>query len=221
MTGASRYRLQGVIASAGFASGDRVVVGHWPVSPLGPMDDVMWATAGGERVLLAPDEAVAAFVTAVYRFDRVEVVPFAVAASATVLDLSAGPLALRLEAGRGWRLPLPRRRPPWFTARVEAPLARLLMGVRTHGVSASGVEEWYQALRWRPLTLASASVDGVDLGALGLLEPPLGVGFSEPPRSPSWVEVRPLLHDPGGTLSAIVSEARPRPSPTGRRSRGR
>ena len=40
-----RFELAGVIGAAGFASGDRVVVGHWHRSPIGPMSDVMWAIA--------------------------------------------------------------------------------------------------------------------------------------------------------------------------------
>lgn len=35
--------MAGSIVSSGFASGDRVVVGHWHETPIGPITDVMWA----------------------------------------------------------------------------------------------------------------------------------------------------------------------------------
>ena len=63
--------LAGVIASAGFASGHRIVVGSWKRGPLGPMNDVMWARPDGTRVLIAPSAEVAEFVTSIYRFDEV------------------------------------------------------------------------------------------------------------------------------------------------------
>ena len=31
-----RHSMAGLIAGAGFASGDRLVVGHWRTTPLGP-----------------------------------------------------------------------------------------------------------------------------------------------------------------------------------------
>lgn len=168
------------------------------------MADVMWARPDGERILLAPDDTVARFVTAIYAFDRVEVVPFSVGTHHRRLDLRAGGLQLRLLAGRG--LPIPGPRPTFVTRRIEGPVARALLDVRTYGVSPTGVREWYRASRWRPLTRAAASLDGGSLGALGPLWPPLGVGFSEPPRRPSWVDVRPRLHDPSGRLDAVVAE---------------
>src|SRR3954447_6760222 len=73
--GARRVELVGHIGAAGFASGDRVVVGSWTSGPVGPMTDVMWARPDGERVLLAPSEPAASFIASVYRFDRVDVVP--------------------------------------------------------------------------------------------------------------------------------------------------
>ena len=43
--------------------------------------------------------------------------------------------------------------------------------------------------------------------ARSILDPPLGVGFTDPPRRPSVVAVRPLLHDPTGRLDEIVDRA--------------
>jgi len=160
------------------------------------MDDLMWATPAGERWLVTSTREVADFVARIYDFDRVVVTPLVVDAdSGRHLDVHAPDLGLdvHMEAGRGWPIPLPRRRPTWFTRAVEAPIARRLMGVEPYGVSPTGVREWYQASRYRPLVAARAFVDGVDLGPLGPLSPAVRFGFSEPPRRPSLVEVTTVL----------------------------
>ena len=198
-----RHELRGIIASAGFASGDRVVVGHWAVSPIGPMSDVMWAAPDGRRTLFAPDERVAAFITAIYRFDEVRVGPLEVTGGERGIDVTAGDRRVRLAAGAGWRIFF--SRPPWFTRLVEAPVARVAMGVRTYGTSPSGVREWYRADTWRPVHDGSAVVAGETLGPLAPVDPPCRFGFSEPPRRPSIVAVRPLLEDPSGRLDRVVA----------------
>ena len=174
----------------------------------------MWATADGERRLVAPTRDVAAFVSAVYRFDRTDVTPLDADLSVPPwrLRVSAPDLGLELSlrAGRGWRIPFPR--PPWFTRWVEAPLARRLLGVRAYGVSPTGVAEWYRADAYRPVVAGQASLVGRDLGAVGLLDPPVGFGFSEPPRRPSMVWVRPLLEDRSGALVSVLGPPRP-PAP--------
>lgn len=198
-------RMDGTISSCGFRSGDRFVVGAWDRSPVGATVDVMWAAPDGTRTLLAPDEATADFVTSVYSFDVVRVVPIIALASPTALDLTAGDtdtplLTLHLRAGRrALRLP---PRPLWFTRWLERPGAWALMGVRTWGTSPTGVEEWYQARACRFVTGASARVEGRDLGARASLRPACGFGFSESPARPSIVEVRPTLGVPEGWLEA-------------------
>lgn len=191
---AGRVRMRGVIASCGFASGHRVVVGHWAESPIGPLTDLMWAAPDGRRTLVVPSERAAGFVGSVYRFDDVEVVDLPVQSTTTSLQIEAGRRHLELQAGRALRIAI--RRPAWFTRFVEAPVAHALLGVRVYGTSPTGVREWYQADGYRRLTRASATIDGVDLGAMDSVEPPCRFGFSEPPRRPSWVEVRPLLEGP-------------------------
>ncbi len=118
MTG-ERLRFDGWIAGVGTSSGVRLVVGHWPRSPFGAFSDVMVEHPDGERVLLAPDRRIADFVAATYRFDRVEVVPVAVAVAGDTWAVEAGALRLRLRAGRR---PLsvcccPPCRPHWSAAR--------------------------------------------------------------------------------------------------------
>jgi hypothetical protein len=191
-----RVELIGHIAAAGFASGDRFVVGAWTSGPVGPMVDVMWATPEGERVLLAPSQAAADFISSVYGFDRVQVVDMRGSCDGRTLAVEAGGLSLRLAASRGWPLPPRWLRPAWFTRYVEGPIARLAMGVRTYGVSPTGVREWYRADRWRPVVAGAATLDGRDLGAIAPVDPPCRFGFSEPPTRPSITAVRPLLEFP-------------------------
>jgi hypothetical protein len=197
-----RHELAGIIAGAGFASGDRLVVGSWAASPIGPFGDVMWAATTGERRLFAPTAAAADFITAVYEFDAVEVGPLAVDASIQGVSVAAPTWSLELVAGgRGSRIPF--RRPAWFTRRVEGPVARALMGVHTYGVSPTGVREWYRADAWRRVASGRLVVDGEDRGALAEVDPPCGFGFSEPPKRPTITAVRPLLVDPEDQLGAV------------------
>ena len=199
-----RYEFEGSICSAAFASGDRFVVGHWHTSPLGPVTDVMWARPDGERVLLAPTPEVARFVGGVYAFDRVELVDISVAFDGRRLTLGAGELDLAMQGGAGWRLPLGRLRPPWFTRWVESWVARPLLGVRTYGVGSTGVRQWYRAEEYRPVVEARATLDRADLGALRPFELDVGFGFSGPPRRPSMVRLRSLLVDPLGRLDGLI-----------------
>jgi Protein of unknown function (DUF998) len=207
-------QLRGTITSSGFASGDRFVIGRWDRSPVGPTVDVMWARPDGRRVLLAPDERTAAFVTAVYGFDEVRIESFEVAAGADHLRLRAGPVRLDLRAGpRVLVLP---PRPRWITRWLERPVARALLGVRTWGTSPTGVQEWYQATSCRFLRDAQATLDGEDLGAMAPLDPACGFGFSESPRRPSAVAVRPTLGVPGDRADdadAPIPATPPEPAP--------
>ncbi len=195
--------LAGYICSAAFASGDRFVVGAWDDSPLGPMVDVMWARPDGERVLLVDSDEVGAFISAVYRFDRVDRVALRCRWDGPALRVDAGDLVLSMRGGRTWPIPLAGLR--WRAAfrGVEAFVARRLLGVRTFGTSPTGVSEWYRADGYRRVIEARASLAGVDLGSLCPFRWPTGFGFSEPPRRPSMVRVRPLLVDPGGPLARL------------------
>jgi hypothetical protein len=179
------------------------VCGTWEDSPLGPIADVMWATRDGRRRLLAPTEEVAAFVSAVYRFDEVVVTPMSATLKERSLVVAAPELGLSLDvrAGRGWPLPPV---PLWATRYLAGPLAWRLLRVRTYGVTPTGVREWYRARWYRPLVEGYASLQGMDLGPLRPVDPPVGFGFSEPPRRPSMVWVRPLLEDRTRQLARVL-----------------
>jgi hypothetical protein len=180
--------LDGRIVSIGFASGDRFVIGDWSRTPIGPFRDVMWATPADERVLLVGDRRVGDFVESVYRFERVEVVPFAADPTPTRLTLLAGAIDLDIRAGHRVRIPFVR--PRWFTQAIEDPIARRLLDVRTTGTSPTGVRQWYRATGFRLLRSARASIEGRDLGAWGAARPALRVGFGEAPKLASVVELR-------------------------------
>ena len=116
--GPAGARPNGVGADSG---GDRFVVGWWSATPIGPMRDVMWARPDGERVLLVDREEAARFITAVYGFDRVEVVDVAGAGDDRSLQLTAGSVELALTAGAGWRLPFGRWRTPARARGIATP----------------------------------------------------------------------------------------------------
>jgi len=185
----------------------------------------MWATPDDERVLLAPSERVAAFVTAIYDFDDVRVGALDIASdgrrttarwrgsdgtgSRVAPHIASGPrsgdeLEVALTGGRLRPVPFPR--PRAVTRYIEAPIARALMAVETYGTSPTGAREWYQTRGWRWVVDGRASVDGRDLGRPMSIDRPVGVGFSEPPRRPSIVSVRVAIEladaDSGGRPSA-------------------
>ncbi|HYP22455.1 MAG TPA: hypothetical protein VEV43_02680 [Actinomycetota bacterium] len=200
-----RIVLEGAIAGLGFSSGDCFVVGLWDSGPLGPMADVMWAQPSGRRVLLAPDERVAAFVAGVYSFDETRVVPFDVTRSADGFELSAG--ELRVGAALGRRHPLfalrPRRlRRSLAWVRVEDAVLRPLVGrfligggggVRMRGTTPGGRREWYRIDGYRKVLSATGRLGGRDLGPLTSLRPDLGFGFSGFPTRPAFVTCSPVL----------------------------
>ena len=86
-------RFTGEICGFGTASGTRVVIGRWPRSPFGSFADAMVERPDGHRTFIAPDETVAAYVTAVYAFDDLVVAPVATERGAGSLRLTGGPLA--------------------------------------------------------------------------------------------------------------------------------
>jgi len=172
------------------------VVGTWRESPLGRLDDLMWARPDGRRLLLAGTQQAAEYVSAAYGFDEVVVTPLRVDLRGRFLHLHAPERRLELHLTGGLALRVPWPRPPWFTRWVEGPIAHRLLGVNTYGVSPTGVREWYRAVSLRRIVAGWASVEGADLGRLGPIDPRTGFGFSEPPAFPSMVGVHPVLQWP-------------------------
>lgn len=186
--------VRGTISSVAFASGDRFVIGNWTESPIGRLVDVMWVDRDGRRRLLVPSDDAARFIGAIYEFDEVLIDSLVVDGDDRNTFVDGHGLVLELRGGR--RRPVPFPRPRWLTRYVEAPLARLLMGVETYGESPTGVREWYQTRGWCWVVDATGRRDGHDLGDLRDVDRPVGVGFSDPPRKPSIVSVRVGIRPP-------------------------
>ena len=203
------WTFTGRILGVGTTSGVRLVVGVWDTSPLGAFADVMVERADGHRVLLAPSQEVADFVTGTYTFDEtrlepVEVVEAALATGtraradgpAATFSVATPSLTLAATLGRrtalGWLLrAIPRRvaASPLLST-VTDPVARVVLrGVRTRGSAGQGRREFYGATDLRTVTAVTARLDGVDLGTLTPVDPPARFGFSSTPRRPALTEV--------------------------------
>jgi hypothetical protein len=191
-----RDRFHGHIVGVGSTSGVRVVVGRWHTTPLGAFADVMVETATGHRVLLAPSQEVADYVTATYSFDEVRTEPVVVTQRGDEWFVESASLSLAVTVGPrmplGWLLrAVPRgvgASPTW--ARLVSPVARLVMpGVRTVGTALEGRREFYGATDLRRVTTMRATLDGQGLGELADIDPPCRFGFSSTPRTPSVTTV--------------------------------
>lgn len=188
-------RFRGYIAGLGTASGTRLVVGHWPDSPFGPFTDVMVENRFGSRLLLAPDENTARYVSSTYSFDAVDVVPVSARLNGGTLAVDGGPLRLRAELGRVTVLgrvlqtvPAPLAvHPSWL--RAVNPLAGLMVrGVRTAGTTGDRLE-YYGVRSIRRIAAAECSWNGQDLGPLAPVNPPVRFGFSSVPSRPQILAV--------------------------------
>ena len=191
-----RWRFDGEIAAFGTASGHRIVVGRWPVSPFGPVSDVMVEAPDGTRLLIAPSDEVAGFVASIYRFDSVEVTPVEVIRQQGRLDVVAGQLRATMTVGhRSWLGTLLRAVPrsvataPAWASLVDPLVAAMLPGVRTRGSAAAGRKEWYGAWDLHRLVSVTASWRGTDLGAMTDVFPPVRFGFGSAPRQPCVVRL--------------------------------
>ena len=188
-----RVWFDGWILGVGTASGTRVVVGHWPRSPFGPVSDVMVQRPDGHRLLLAPTAELAGFVAATYTFDEVVLTGVAVAPGA-VWTVRAGPLALRARTGRRRALgrllhavpPRLATAPAWVGL-LDGP-ARLA-GLRTRGSAGGGRTEWYGARDLHTVTGVEADWAGTPLGPLAAVRPAVTFGFGSVPPWPSLARV--------------------------------
>ncbi|MGY1661163.1 hypothetical protein ACI78Q_08075 [Geodermatophilus sp. SYSU D00705] len=201
----ARLRFDGWILGVGTTSGTRLVVGHWPRSPFGPLSDVMVQRPDGTRVLLAPSSAAGDFIAATYTFDEVLPADVVVARpDAATWTVTAGPLRLWARTGRrsplGWLLravPAPLARAPAWVGLLDRP-ARVLAGLRTTGSAGNGRTEWYGVQDLHTVTAAQAVWDGAPLGALTPVRPQVTFGFGSVPPAPSLARVTTTVHLPDG-----------------------
>ncbi len=202
-----RLVFTGHIAGTGSRSGLRIVVGAWDQSPFGAFTDVMLQTADDERVLLAPNETIADFVSSTYSFDRVELGDVSSALGAQQLTVTAEGFDARIAIGgpapidRLLRL-VPRRlatSPRWLRA-IDPVAARVVPGVHTYGTAGNGRVEYYGVRRSRRITAIDGHYRGVPFGGLAPLRPPVRFGFSSAPASPQIVSVTTTIDESGQAI---------------------
>lgn len=188
--------FDGFIAGLGTTSGVRLVVGIWPRSPMGGFLDVMVETAAGHRVLLAPRDEIADYVSSTYQFDEIRVETLDLTRRGAALGVTSESLELRLGIGSRsllgaalWAVPSRLARARWWTSTLD-PIARLVLpGVRTRGSAGNDRREWYAALDLHRLDSANGTFDGRPLGELAPVAPPVRFGFGSVPDRPSIVRV--------------------------------
>ena len=193
---AERWRFDGEIAGFGTTTGHRIIVGRWPVSPFGPISDVMVEAPDGTRLLIAPNDEVAGFIAGTYHFDVVQVELVEMIRQPDRWDVMTGQLQANLTVGRRSGLGLLLRAVPRPVATAVAwaavvdPLARVMLpGVRTRGSAGAGRREWYGAWDVHLLVSVTANWRGADLGAMADVFPPVRFGFGSTPRRPSVVRL--------------------------------
>jgi hypothetical protein len=193
-------RFDGWIAGLGTAAGLRVVIGHWPTSPLGAFTDVMVERPDGHRILLAPDERVAEFVGATYTFDETRLGAVTHEEFGDCHRVVTDDLEVTLRVGGrpalGWLLrAVPSRlaaAPRWIAA-LDAIARRVLPGVRTVGTAGGGRTEYYGARDLHRVVDAAVTFEGREQGPLGPVRPPVHFGFGSTPTAPSLVRITTLI----------------------------
>ena len=180
--------FQGRITSSGFQTGDRIVVGAWNSSPFGNFTDIMWAKPDGTRVLIAPTQEIADYVTAMYSFDEVVLEEIVSKEEGRSLSVECKSMDLQFSWNRGFVIPF--KRSLLFIATVELFFARLFFSTRTYGLTRNNRREWYAIDRVSNLSHASARIEGNNVGDMATMNPPCKFGFSEAPKKPASCEVR-------------------------------
>jgi hypothetical protein len=188
--------FEGEIAGFGTSSGTRFVIGSWARSPFGAFTDLMIETAAGVRTLVAPSDAVAQYVAATYSFDQIRITPVRAVRTRDRLTVTAEHLEIDLQIGAraplGWLLrcvPSPLATSRRFATVIDPIARRVVRGVRTKGTAGGDRTETYGATDLHRITAVSGVLDGVDVGTLTDLLPPVRFGFSSAPPTPAIVSV--------------------------------
>jgi hypothetical protein len=198
----NRWIFDGHIAGIGTASGLRAVAGIWQHSPFGAFADVMLQQPSGHRLLLAPTQEAADFISTTYSFDEVQVQDVSAELDRHRLTVDAGPLVIRAEVGGRTLLgtalrAVPRRlavHPRWLSS--VSPLAALAApGARTFGTAGNGRREYYGVSDLHHVTSAVVTWEGADAGTLAPIRPAVTFGFSSVPPRPSLARVRTTVLD--------------------------
>ncbi|MCU1479672.1 MAG: hypothetical protein JWQ19_458 [Subtercola sp.] len=194
-------------ASPAGVHGPRIVIGMWAQSPYGRFADVMIEHPDARRILLAPSDRVATYVSSTYTFDEVRVVPVRFLRVAGGITVVAGDAAtvldVTLRVGRITPLGrvlrgVPERLatdPRWLRA-VDPVAARLVPGAHTSGSAGGGRREYYGVTTIRALDAVYGTLEGRNLGALAPLDPPVTFGFGSAPATPSLVDLTTIIRSP-------------------------
>ena len=180
--------FQGRITSSGFQTGDRIVVGAWNSSPFGKFTDIMWAKPDGVRVLIAPSQDVADYVTEMYSFDEVLIENIVTNEEGRNLKVECDSMQLDFSWKKGFAIPF--KRSLLFIATVELFFAKLIFSTRTYGLTRNNRQEWYAIDRVSNLSSALATINGQNVGEMAPMNEACKFGFSEAPKKPSSCEVR-------------------------------
>ena len=180
--------FSGRITSSGFDSGDRIVVGAWKTSKFGEFTDIMWAKPDGTRVLIAPTQEIADYVTDMYTFDEVILENITTTQGGRNLKIYCSSMELEFTWNRGFSIPF--KRSLFFISTVELFFAKLLFSTRTYGITKNNRKEWYAIDRVSKVIQATAKIKGIDVGSLSPMNEPCKFGFSEAPKKPSSCVVR-------------------------------
>lgn len=180
--------FKGRITSSAFESGDRIVVGTWKESIFGEFTDIMWAKKDGTRVLIAPTQEIADYVTAMYSFDQIIIEEVSTSQSECELSVNCNTMNLKFRWNRGF--PIPFKRSLLFIGTIELFFARLIFSTRTYGLTNNNRQEWYAIDRVSHITNAAAEIGGKNAGEFGPMKEPCKFGFSEAPKKPSSCTVR-------------------------------
>ena len=180
--------FKGRITSSAFESGDRIVVGSWKESIFGEFTDIMWAKKDGTRVLIAPTQEIADYVTAMYSFDEVIIEEVSTSLSERSIKVSCNTMNLEFSWNRGF--PIPFKRSLLFIQTIELFFAKLIFSTRTYGVTKDNRKEWYAIDRVSHIKSATAQINGKNAGGFRPMKVPCKFGFSEAPKKPSSCAVR-------------------------------
>ena len=184
-------KFQGRISSSGFSSGERIVVGDWYESPLGEFTNIMWARPDGKRILMSPSKKHADYVSSLYTFEEVNIVPIDIERNKRGISVKAGDLSINMSWKRGLAIPI--SRPLWFISTVEQFFANLFFKTKTFGYTCNGLREWYCIQSLSKLNSAKASDGKQDFGEMSIFQTSACFGFSGPPKKPSSVRVNSII----------------------------
>ena len=153
----------------------------------------MWAKKDGTRVLIAPNQEIADYVTAMYSFDEVILEEVSTTMSERSIKVDCNTMELEFSWNRGF--PIPFKRSLLFIQTIELFFAKLIFSTRTYGITKDNRKEWYAIDRVSHITSAKANINSQNAGDFKPMREPCKFGFSEAPKNPLLVRLEPIFSD--------------------------